>query len=82
MSYGFHLRDGLYFKRDQNGFVRLTKTRNAHSSEVDYATAITPEEWASIVAFVSLRGETANWANALAFHNGQDRQPPEGTRSE
>lgn len=66
----FHWRDGTYFKRLENGSVRVRRTETPNA---DSPTALTlvipPSEWASIIAHVSSRGETAeSYCEAEKFH--------------
>lgn len=75
---GFHWRDGLYFKRTENGSVRMTKfARGGASEEVESDVVIPPNEWASIVASVSVAGETSErWDAAQDFHGRAISSPP------
>ena len=58
----FHSHDGWYFKRLEDGTVRVRYG--------DTLVATFPEnEWASIVCFVSRKGETGDrWQQARIFH--------------
>jgi len=58
---GFHWRDGWYFRRLEDGSVRIVS---------DYADLTIPAaEWASIVCSVSADGETGErWHAAQDFH--------------
>lgn len=82
MNFGFHYRNGFYWKRLDDGSVRLTKTCSYRSKypdfegepvqdEVaDWTLTIDPSSWASIVASVSARGETGKtYRAALAAHS-------------
>lgn len=71
---GFHWRDGWFARRLDDGAVRLCKVAPAprHLGIQKWITEdlrIPPNEWASIVASVSVRGEDGDtWRAALAFH--------------
>lgn len=67
---GFHLRDGIYFQRGEDGSVTIVKTdEQAWDPVVEWETTVPAEEWASAVSSVSVRGETgATWETALNFH--------------
>jgi hypothetical protein len=70
----FHAKDGWFFSRLPNGIVTVEKRMEAKETSplVSYAT-FTPEEWASIVASVSVNGENdRRWYVALDFHMGTD----------
>jgi len=56
-----HSRDGFYFQRAEDGSVVI---------EHEGASAtLAPSEWASVVAFVSARGEGyTTWQEALEWH--------------
>jgi hypothetical protein len=66
---GFHWRDNIFFKRLEDGSVRVR-----HFMEWNYCPnfkdwIIPPNEWASIVCSVSKEGETAKrWDAAQDFH--------------
>ncbi len=50
----FHVADGLYFDRLDEGSVHIRKeTKEADSTSVLFEQTISPSEWASIVAAVS-----------------------------
>ena len=58
----FHWREGWYFKRLEDGSVRVRVKR--------LLVTIPPNEWGSIVASVSPRGDTATtYAAAMRLHN-------------
>ena len=62
---GFHARDGWYFHREPDGSVTI------YASTPSAATRVTLDAntWASVVASVSVTGETAETFNhALTFH--------------
>jgi hypothetical protein len=69
----FHNRDGWYFKRLEDGSVRIQKTTTAHvDAPVEYEHVIPENEWASIVAHVSVGGETGDsYQEAREFHAGR-----------
>lgn len=63
-----HASDGFYFQRAEDGSVLIE-----HGSE---STSLKPSEWASVVAFVSSRGESyQTWQDALEWHQ---KRPEEG----
>jgi hypothetical protein len=66
----FHWRDGWFFERMPNGSVMITKRKDAGmESPIITREIIPPEEWASIVASVSIKGERdRRWYTALDFH--------------
>lgn len=62
---GFHAHDGWYFHRETDGSVKVTATRG------EVVVVLHPDTWASIVASVSVHGETAEtFGQARAFHGG------------
>lgn len=72
----FHNRDGWYFKRMEDGAVRIRKTMSPHvDSATEHEHVIPPNEWASILAHTSggyASGDTAvAWDNAQRFHEGR-----------
>lgn len=53
----FHNRDGWYFKRLDDGSVRIQKTTTAQAdAPLEYEHVIPENEWASIVSHVSAEG--------------------------
>lgn len=78
----FHWRDSWFFRRQNDGSVRVMRLRKAtydHLPEgakesiwLEPDVTIPPNEWASIVASVSDRGESdGRWQEALDFHGDQ-----------
>lgn len=68
----FHAKDGWFFVRNENGSVTIFKRKEAKedSPVISYGN-FTPEEWASVVASVSEKGEhDRRFFKALHFHNG------------
>ena len=71
----FHFRDRWYFERLNNGAVRIYHEDkfvdpDSGTREYDVCLDIDPDSWASIIASVSARGETAEtWLEAKGFHN-------------
>lgn len=60
----YHLRNGIFLGRTENGEVRIQATQPG-------AITVSPSEWASAVAAVSASGETGETHQAaLDFHNG------------
>lgn len=73
----FHWRDGWYFKRMQDGSVRVMRLAKMVDGEEYIQTNLTipPNEWASIVCSVSAGGEgDGRWDAAQDFH-GLTAQP-------
>lgn len=70
----FHWKDGWFFERMSNGAVMITKRKDGGmESPIVTREIIPPEEWASVVASVSLGGENdRRWFKALDFHNGRE----------
>lgn len=74
----FHSRDGLYFARTVTGDVIVTievpvhdGTGNFHEGHraVLHRIVLPQDEWASVLASVSARGETGEtWQQARDFH--------------
>ena len=74
---GFHWKDLMFWKRLEDGSVRIrlfarrasSKILAGDDSEPVREWIIPPDEWASIVTAVSARGSTAEgYQSALAFH--------------
>jgi hypothetical protein len=67
----FHVKNGLWFERTENGSVHLVKKADARdNAPVMEDIVIDDSSWASIVATVSAQGETGEtYREALAFHN-------------
>jgi hypothetical protein len=66
----FHAKDGLFFEGDRDGNV-VVELHDKASYEATQISRIelTPNEWASVVASVSKRGETsATWNEAMNYH--------------
>lgn len=67
---GFHWRDGWFFKRQEDGSVRVLHL-DEHKN-VKTQIIIPENEWASIVTSVSAEGETAErWEQSRRFHGCQ-----------
>lgn len=70
----FHARQGLFFQREPDGAVRVTKTVDGQPPAISWVNvvcdvALAEHEWASVVASVSKTGETTErWQQALTFH--------------
>lgn len=75
----YHAHDEWFFQPDTDGGVTITTPSGN--------LTVTPDVWASIVAFVSHRGDTAErWSMARRFHMGAEREasgalPPGGVRA-
>ena len=69
MVKGFHVQDGLYFTRGENGAVTVTVTESAHvDSAVLRSFTFDRDVFASVVASMSARGEEAGgFYEAQAF---------------
>lgn len=73
----FHLSNEFWFRRLPNGDV-VVEVR-AVDGTVKHAATVTGHGWASAVAFVSARGETADtFREASAFHGGIQVLPTSG----
>jgi len=67
---GFHLRDGLFFKRLDDENIRIRKYKTAHfkETEIIFEMIIDKNSWASIVSTVSKFGENGtSYFEALRF---------------
>ncbi len=68
----FHAKDGLFFARQSNGEVQVISTSDArppNGANVKSHISLKENEWASVVASVSLYGETSErWMRARLFH--------------
>jgi hypothetical protein len=79
----FHSNDGLFFKREENGAVTITKTTDGKdpaedASNVEFTQTLDDGTWASAVCTVSLGGEAyERWYSAMAFHNTPEKETPE-----
>ena len=84
-DYGIHFKDGLYFKRIENGDVLVTKIQSRfdtltrasesrfHNSAGDilFQTVIDRNTWLAIMSAVSKRGDCLEqFIAADGFHNG------------
>lgn len=70
----FHLRNGWYFNRLDDGMVQIIKRADAHENAPIVAEVIIAAwEWASVVAAVSGNGEaTETYQDALRLHGRED----------
>ena len=70
----FHWKDNWYFERLDDGSVRIYHEENyidrdTGIKEYDVCIDIDPDSWASIMASVSVRGDTAEaFQEAKEFH--------------
>ena len=69
----FHFKDGWYFKRLEDGSVLIYHEEPISRAEcaalIDAQIEIDPGSWASIIASVSARGDTAEtFREAVKFH--------------
>ncbi len=72
MQQGFHYKEGLFFKRNTDNSVTVTKMKTAQADETEKLFEATIDEngWASIIASVSKRGEgDGRFYKALEWHN-------------
>lgn len=68
---GFHARDGWFFRREDDGSVHIAAP-DSLGPGASQAVTLDANTWASVVAFVSRDGETAeSFAAAVRFHNGK-----------
>lgn len=69
----FHAKNGLYFRRTEDGGVEIEKKIDAHDdSPVADRIFLDNSEWASIISHVSKKGESyETFEHALLFHNGK-----------
>ena len=67
----YHWRDYWFFKRGADGTVVIR--RQTPGEVVGPELFIPPNEWASIIAHVSARGENAEtYEEATTFHSAQE----------
>lgn len=65
----FHWKNGWYFKRLEDGSVRIMHRDKPDSDYLSTNLVISPSEWASIICSVSRDGETPErWGSACDFH--------------
>lgn len=73
---GFHARDGWYFRREDDGSVRILAPDSLGPGAHQVVT-LDADTWASVVASVSSGGETSeSFQAARRFH---DARPKDGT---
>lgn len=69
----FHAREGLFFERLVDGMVRVVKTSDAKlisDGNVVCDVVLTKEAFASVIASMSMSGETSeSWQKALDLLN-------------
>lgn len=73
MEKGFHYKDGLYFRRNEDHSVTIKQMKRNHVDETEASFEVTIDEngWASIIASVSKDGEgDGRFYKALEWHNG------------
>lgn len=67
---GFHARDGWYFRRENDGSVRILAPDSLGPGAHQVVT-LDADTWASVVASVSGGGETSeSFQAARRFHDG------------
>lgn len=72
MEKGFHFRNGLYFRRNEDRSVTIKQMKRNHVDETEASFEVTIDEnsWASIISTVSNGGETSDrFYKALQWHN-------------
>lgn len=71
-----HVSNGLWFRRDEEtGGVEVAVNHQASEAPLRGDYGMGPTEWASVVAHVSHRGETAEqYDAALILHQGLERE--------
>lgn len=63
----FHVSDGLFFRRVEDGAVEIG--RGPDFDNVEVIQTIGPSSWASVISSVCARGETYfTYGEATAFH--------------
>jgi hypothetical protein len=70
----FHLREGFFFERQPDGSVRIVYAPPPHNEPLNVLAEITvpPNEFASVMASVSSRGETSEtWTEAVEYLTGK-----------
>lgn len=71
---GFHSKEGLFFKRVNNGDVRVQKWSDTAPFTLLSSVVVDAHTWASIVASVSYDGEDhKSYREALEFHERRDK---------
>lgn len=71
----FHLKDGLYFEREENpdgiGHVRIMKRQSAaDGAPILFDMLVHESQWISLIAAMSVSGEQASHVWASQFHRG------------
>lgn len=73
---GFHARDNWFFRREDDGSVRILAP-DSMGSGAHQAVTLDANTWASVVASVSGSGETAETFHAARrFHDGASEESP------
>jgi len=70
MISGFHTQEGLYFTRNEDGSVTITKTETGHTdSKILFQQTVDENIWCSVIASMSACGEGDNrFYLAKGFH--------------
>ncbi len=79
MQSGFHVQDGLYFNRLEDGSVHILKMASGHAEDEEILFELTVDEnvWASIISSMSKAGEgDGGFYQALHFHNSDREDYP------
>jgi hypothetical protein len=76
MREGFHAFGGWSFRRDLGGYVAIEVAESDHvDAPLRVAAVFDPDTWASIVASVSHRGDSAEtWRAVRLFHQPADNR--------
>lgn len=72
----FHVKAGWFFDRLPNGSVAIVRRETANeNSRIVSEIILSPNEWASVVASVSVHGDFMPYfQHAFDFHNGIESQ--------
>ena len=70
---GFHSQDGLWFSREENGSVRITKFESGHNdAPLLFEQVLDDGTWCSIVLTMSAFSERPNdWYCWMEHHQGK-----------
>lgn len=74
MISGFHTQEGLYFSRNEDGSVTITKTETANTdSKILFQQTVDENTWCSVIASMSKDGEGDNrFYIAKVFHESDN----------
>ena len=72
----FHVKDGLFFKRNDDGSVTIIKTsdgREPTESNVSFSETLDDGSWCSVVLSMSSFGERpGDWHAWMRHHKGEE----------